>query len=134
MVNREKIRLMTAIAMFKSRHERIFEINKYFGYDYIVWNLLLAAVRYSFGALVVFGIMILFDADVIFYNVNLSGITETLKSFALWYLAGLIVYMLLSVFVYGRRYKNAQKGILYYNSLLKRLARRFNYREPENRT
>lgn len=128
MLNREKVRLMTSIAMYSRRHERIFQINKYFGYDYIVWNLLLAAVRYTFGAFVVFGIMILFDAEIIFYNVNLSGISAALKELAGWYFAGLVIYMVLSFVVYGRRYKRAQKDILYYNSLLKRLARRFHYK------
>ena len=36
MVNRDKVRLMTTIARYKSHHEDIFKIDKYFGYDYIV--------------------------------------------------------------------------------------------------
>lgn len=129
MINREKVRLMTKLAMYRNSHERIFRINKYFSYDYIAWNLMLSAVRYTVGALFIFGMLILLDADVIFYNVSLSGITGTLTGYAVIYLAGLILYLMLSAYIYKKRYKNAQKGMLFYNSMLKRLARRFHYNE-----
>lgn len=129
MINREKVRLMTKIAMYRNRHERIFRINKYFSYDYVVWNLMLSAVRYTIGALFIFGMLVLLDAELIFYSVGLSGITGTLTEYAVIYLAGLILYLILSAYIYKRRYKQAQKGMLFYNSMLKRLARRFHYNE-----
>ena len=129
MVNKDKVRLMTTIAMYKSHHENIFKIDKYFGYDYIIWHLMLSAVRYTIGVLLIFGMIVLLDSDVIFYNVNMEGITGTVKGYLFIYLIGLVLYLMLSSVVYSKRYKKAQKGILYYNSMLKRLAKRFNYKE-----
>lgn len=120
---------MTTIAMYKSHHENIFKIDKYFGYDYIIWHLMLSAVRYTIGVLLIFGMIVLLDSDVIFYNVNMEGITGTVKGYLFIYLIGLVLYLMLSSVVYSKRYKKAQKGILYYNSMLKRLAKRFNYKE-----
>ncbi len=131
MLNRDKVRLMTTIAMYRNRHEKLFEIDKYFGYDYIIWHLMLSAVRYTIGMLLIFLMLVLLDADVIFYNVNLSGIMDTLKGYVMIYLAGLIAYLVLSAFIYSRRYKKAQRGILLYNSMLKRLAKRYRYNETD---
>lgn len=131
MLNRDKVRLMTTIAMYRNRHEKLFEIDKYFGYDYIIWHLMLSAVRYTIGMLLIFLMLVLLDADVIFYNVNLSGIMDTLKGYVMIYLAGLIIYLVLSAFIYSRRYKKAQRGILLYNSMLKRLAKRYRYNETD---
>ncbi len=129
MVNRDKVRLMTMIAMYKHRHEEIFKINKYFDYDYIIWHLMLSALRYTVGVVLIFIMIVLLDAEDIFYDVNLSGISGTLRRYVFIYLAGLALYLALSAFVYSRRYKKAQQGILYYNSMLKRLAKRFGYKE-----
>ncbi len=131
MLNRDKVRLMTTIAMYRNRHEKLFEIDKYFGYDYIIWHLMLSAVRYTIGMMLIFLMLVLLDADVIFYNVNLSGIMDTLKGYVMIYLAGLIAYLVLSAFIYSRRYKKAQRGILLYNSMLKRLAKRYRYNETD---
>lgn len=129
MVNKDKVRLMTTIAMYKSHHESIFKIDKYFGYDYIIWHLMLSAVRYTIGIVLIFGMIVLLDSDVIFYNVNMDGITGAVKGYLFIYLIGLVLYLMLSSVVYSKRYKKAQKGILYYNSMLKRLAKRFGYKE-----
>ena len=129
MVNRDKVRLMTMIARYKNHHVDIFKINKYFDYDYIIWHLMLSALRYTLGVLLIFAMIVLLDTEDIFYDVNLSGIAGTLRRYVFIYLVGLLLYLALSAFIYSRRYKKAQKGILYYNSMLKRLAKRFGYKE-----
>lgn len=129
MINRDKVRLMTALARYKSRNEEIFNINKYFDYDYIIWHLMQSALRYTVGMLLIFTMIILLDADIIFYNVNLSGIMGALRGYVIIYLVGLILYMMLSAYIYRRKYKKAQRGMLYFNSMLKRLAKRFHYNE-----
>lgn len=129
MINKDKVRLMTAIAVYKSRNEEIFNINKYFYYDYIIWHLMQSAMRYTVGMLLIFTLIILLDADIIFYNVNLSGIMGALRGYVIIYLAGLMLYMMLSAYIYSKKYKKAQRGMLYFNSMLKRLAKRFNYNE-----
>ena len=75
--------------------------------------------------------IVLLDSDVIFYNVNTEGITGAIRSYIFIYLVGLALYLVLSALIYSKRYKKAQKGILYYNSMLKRLAKRFNYKEEQ---
>ena len=127
MISKEKVRLMTDLAMYRKKNEQIFRITKYFGYDYIVWHMLLAAVRYTICALVLAALFVVFDAEDFFYNVNLDGLDETLMGFVKYYLTGLAVFLLISAVVYYQRYKKSRDGMLLYSSKLKRLARKFHY-------
>ena len=127
MISKEKVRLMTDLAMYRKKNEQIFRVTKYFGYDYIVWHMLLAAVRYTICALVLVALFVVFDAEDFFYNVNLDGLAETLMGFVKYYLTGLIVFLLISAVVYYQRYKKSRNGMLLYSSKLKRLARKFHY-------
>ena len=128
MVQQEKVRLMTDLAIYEKKNEsEVFKINNYYRSDYILWQILLAFVRYSFCFLVLLCLYVIFKADTLFYNINLSGITETFFSFGRYYIAGLLIYLGISWAVADYRYKKARKGILLYATKLKRLARRYHY-------
>ena len=66
MINRDKVRLMTALARYICRNEEIFNINKFFVYVYLIWHLMQSALRYTVGMLLIFTMIILLDADIIF--------------------------------------------------------------------
>ena len=130
MINKEKIRLMTDLAIYEKRNERdVFKINNYYRSDYIMWHMLLAMVRYTLGFLALFGLYVFFRADPLFYNINLEGIGETLKRLGYLYAAGLGAYLVITWFVCAARYKAARKGMLLYATKLKRLARKFRYQD-----
>ncbi len=128
MISKEKIRLMTDLAIYEKKNERdVFKINNYYKSDYIMWHMLLSLVRYTFVFLVLFGMYVIFKADTLFYNINLDGIGQTLRRLGYLYAAGLVAYLVITWIVCATRYKNARKGILLYATKLKRLARRFRY-------
>ncbi|MBQ1423840.1 MAG: hypothetical protein IIY96_05315 [Lachnospiraceae bacterium] len=128
MISKEKIRLMTDLAIYEKKNERdVFKINNYYKADYIMWHMLLSLVRYTFVFLVLFGMYVIFRADTLFYNINLDGIGQTLRHLGYIYALGLAVYLVITWLVCAARYRNARKGILLYATKLKRLARRFNY-------
>lgn len=131
MLNREKIRLMTELSLFRRKNESVFQVTKYFRYDYIVWHMLLAGVRFTFCAGIVAALFMIFDSESFFYNVNLSGVIETIEKYSVYYLAGLVIYEIISFFIYRGRYDKARGLTRYYNSRLKRLARRFDYIDRE---
>ncbi len=131
MANKEKIRLMTDLAMYRKKNEHIFQVSKYFGYDYIVWHMVLAAVRFTLCALCIGALLVLFDAETVFYNVNLEGIRSTMLVFAEYYLIGLVIYLVIAFAVYQKKYNRARKGMLLYSSRLRRLARKYHYEDEE---
>ena len=126
MLNKEKIRLMTDLAVYEKLHDDdVFKINNYYRSDYIIWGILLAIARYTLCFLMLFALYVIFKADIFFYNINLTGIRQTLVQSGFAYLAGLAVYVIVAYIVYARRYKRARKGILLYAIKLKRLAKHF---------
>ena len=128
MISKEKIRLMTDLAIYEKHNEHdVFKINNYCRSDYIMWQMLLSFVRYTFVFMILFALYIIFRADTLFYNINLSGIGETLKRLGIIYGAGLALYLVITWIVCAARYKSARKGMLLYATKLKRLARKFRY-------
>ena len=133
MLKREKIRLMTDLAIYEKRYEKdVFKINRFYKSDYIFWNMLLAFVRYTACFVVCFILYIFFQSDSFFYSINVDGIMSIFTRLTVIYVVGAIVYLFISAAVYSARYKRARKGLLFYATKLKRLARRYNYRDKEN--
>lgn len=133
MLKKEKIRLMTDLAIYEKKYEKdVFKINKFYKSDYIFWNMLMAFVRYTACFAVCFLLYMLFQSDSFFYSINVDGVMSMLTRLTLIYALGAVIYLFISAAVYSARYKRARKGMLFYATKLKRLARRYNYRDKEN--
>ncbi len=133
MLKKEKIRLMTDLAIYEKKYEKdVFKINKFYKSDYIFWNMLMAFVRYTACFAGCFLLYMLFQSDSFFYSINVDGVMSILTRLTLIYALGAVIYLFISAVVYSARYKRARKGMLFYATKLKRLARRYNYRDKEN--
>ena len=132
MLKKEKIRLMTDLAIYEKRYEKdVFKINKFYKSDYIFWNMLLAFVRYTACFVVCFLIYILFQSDSFFYSINVDGIMSIFTRLTVIFILGAVIYLFIAAGVYSAKYKRARKGMLFYATKLKRLARRYNYHDKE---
>jgi len=126
MVNREKVRLMTSLAAFEKRNSgRAFRIGSYYQSDYIAGHMISSFVRYTLCFLVLFFLYVLFQADALFYNINLNGIRDLMITLGKWYAAGLVFYLILTAAVSLRRYRRADRSLQVYNARLKRLADKY---------
>ena len=133
MLKKEKIRLMTDIAIYEKKYEKdVFKINKFYKSDYIFWNMMLALIRYTVCFAVCFMLYVLFQSDSFFYSINVDGIMSMLTRLIIIFVLGAVIYLFISGAVYSARYKRARKGMLFYATKLKRLARRYNYQDREN--
>ena len=130
MLNREKVRLMTDLAIYeKNNKNTVFEVNNYYLFDYIIGQVFSSFIRYSLCFLLLFFIYLAVSADEFFYNINLNGIMETLTGVGHIYAAGLAVYLAITVLIYAMRYKKAQSGARLYVTRLKRLGRKYYYKK-----
>ena len=126
MLNAEKIRLMTDLAIYEQKNKHtIFEINNYYRQDYIAGQLLAAFVRYTFSYLVGFCIYVMFRMDTLFYNINLNGVSAMMKRFGFIFAAGLLCYLAIAYAVSSARYGAAKRGMLLYATKLKRLGKKY---------
>lgn len=126
MLSEEKIKIMTNLAMFE-KHEgkKIFPVNRYFKSDYISSRLLRSFFSYTasfFLCLILWGL---------YHMERWLGIMEfeTLKAIGIrigtFYCAGLAGYLIISLYIYKKRYEYASRGVKVYIAKLKRLDKRY---------
>lgn len=132
MLNEDKIRLMTGIAMFEKREGKvIFPANRYFQSDYISSRMLRSFFSYTLCYILCVMLWILYSIEQLLNAMNLDELIAVAKVAGVFYVAGLILYLLITFFVYRRRYEYARRGMKVYVAKLKRLEKRYEF---QNRT
>lgn len=126
MLNEDKIKLMTELALFEKNHaSNMKTVSQYFKNDYISRSLIRGFVSYTLCSILLFGMWILFNVEVV---LNSAGMDE-LKGLAfrggILYLGGLFLYVVLTVVIYGERYDYAEKMKRIYLVKLKHLDKRY---------
>ncbi|MCI8578677.1 MAG: hypothetical protein HFG64_14465 [Lachnospiraceae bacterium] len=128
MVNEDKIKLMTGIAMFEKREgKKIFPVNRYFRSDYISSHILCSFFCYSASFALGTVIWLLYNIEYILNQINLDDVFGIVKHGAVWYLSGLVLYLLVTWLVYWKRYEYARRGLKIYIAKLKRLEKRYEF-------
>lgn len=128
MLNEDKIKLMTGIAMFEKREGKaIFPANRYFRSDYISSRMLRSFFSYTFCYILCVLVWGLYSIEKLLNAVNLDELILMAKTAALFYIAGLIVYLMITFFVYRKRYEYARRGMKVYVAKLKRLEKRYEF-------
>ena len=133
MIDREKIRAMTWLASYEKEHENdVFRIYERSRYDYVMSHAFVSFVSFSLCFILVFGIYIIFNSDVFFYNINIDGISGMLRKVLVLYLCLLGIYMLIVVVSFSIRYRRAEEGADGYTVRLKKFYRKYLRRKGEN--
>ena len=66
MLNEDKIKLMTELALFEKKHaSQMKTVNQYFKSDYISRNLLRGFISYTLCSILLFGMWVLFNVEVV---------------------------------------------------------------------
>lgn len=126
MLNDEKIRLMTGIAMFEKREgKRIFPANRYFKRDYIGSHLLRSFFSYTLCFALCLVVWALYSMENLFSAMNLDDIGNMIWKTGSLYAAGLVLYLILTAYVYNKRYEYAKRGMRVYLAKLKRLEKKY---------
>lgn len=131
MLNEDKIRLMTGIAMFEKKEgRRIFPLNRYFKGDYISAHIIRSFISYTFCFLLLSAVWVLYQMDRLINAVGLDILFGYGKRALALYLSGLFVYLALTWRIYSERYDYARRGMKIYKAKMRRLDRQY---EPQDR-
>ena len=121
MLNEEKIRLMTGIAMFEKKAvKETFPVNRYFKSDYVGSHMIRSFIVYTVAWMLCFALWLLYKFEFSFFVLVSSA-----RTVGLYYLAGLALYLFITYRVYSRRYSEAVQNMKIYQAKLKRLERRY---------
>ena len=105
MLSEEKIKIMTNLAMFEKKEgNRIFPVNRYFKSDYISSKLLRSFFSYTLSFLLGIVLWVLCDIEKWLNVMWIESLIELGMKVGVIYLAGLVVYLIISLCIYARRY------------------------------
>lgn len=126
MLNEGKLKLMTCIAMFeKAERKRFSIVIQYYMSDYISRNLLRSFIGYTFCWCIGLAMVAVFKLEDILSIISLTEVVDFFLGYIVWYVGGLIIYLIITVLVSFIRYRYAARGMKVYLSKLKRLEKRY---------
>ena len=126
MLNEEKIRLMTGIAMFEKKAvKETFPVNRYFKSDYVGSHMIRSFIVYTVAWVLCFALWLLYKFEDILNTMDPSVLVSSARTVGLYYLAGLALYLFITYRVYSRRYSEAVQNMKIYQAKLRRLERRY---------
>lgn len=132
MLNEEKVRDMTELAIFEKNEGRtVFPINCYFRGDYVGGHMFRSFFGYTFCFLLLFAMWVLYKLDEILSGLDLDQLLYWAKHAGILYGVGLLVYLFITFCVYYRRYERAARSQQAYAVKLRRLAAKYDRDKPE---
>lgn len=128
MLNEDKIKLMTGIAMFEKREgKNIFPANRYFQGDYISSRMFRSFFAYTLCYILCVLIWVLYNIERLLNAMNLDEVIVICRKGGIFYVIGLVVYLVITFRVYQKRYGYAKRGMKVYLAKLKRLEKRYEF-------
>ena len=126
MLNIEKITLMTKLSLYEQKNgKKEIKSSKYFKSDYISSKLLRSFFSYTLSFLLGIVLWVLCDIEKWLNVMWIESLIELGMKVGAIYLAGLVVYLIISLCIYARRYDYASRGMKVYMAKLKRLDKRY---------
>lgn len=132
MLNEEKVRYMTDLAIFeKNKGRKIFPVNRYFKRDYVGRQMFRSFFGFTFSFLLLFFLWVLYKLDVILGSAALDEVAGWLKGWGIAYVAGLLLYLFITWRVYSDRYDYASRSQTMYTARLRHLAKKYEKEKKE---
>ena len=130
MLNEEKIRLMTELAVFEKEHAvQMKNVTTYFKGDYISRNLIRGFISFTICSALLVCLWILFNVDIVLSSIDMDGLKALAMRRGAFYFGGLVVYETLIGVIYGRRYDYDEKMKRIYIVKLKHLDKRYEFQK-----
>jgi type III secretory pathway component EscU len=124
MLNEEKIKLMTKLAMYeKHTGKKTMKIAKYFRSDYISWNMIKTALAVTLAYALIVGLWLAYHLEEYVEQLYSLDYLALVRGIVEQYFILLICYMVISYLVYSIKYALAMKSLKRYDGNLKRLKR-----------
>ena len=107
MLNEEKIRLMTKLALYEEKNgKKALSANKYFRNDYISINMINTVLTVSFAYLLGLVLWVVYKVDYFMREITNIDLIALGKQVLIIYVIVLIIFLFISYVVYSVRYRN----------------------------
>jgi len=127
MLNTDKIRLMTKLALYESKTgKEDIRLSKYYKTDYVRYQVIKSVICATIGYVLILALIVLYKSEYLIKNaVKLDY--KTIGLYVLgFYIIVVAIYGLSSIVIYSRKYDISRKKLGKYYKLLKRLEKMYN--------
>lgn len=132
MINVDKVKLMTGIAMYEKKEgKKIFPVTRFFKGDYVGSHLLYAFFAHMFCFALCAAVWVMYNSEQLLAVMSIDELAAMAKAGCAVYVVSLTAYLVVTGIVYSKRYSCARRGMKVYLAKLKRLERQY---EHEDRT
>ncbi len=122
MLNEDRIKLMTKMAAYENRQgKKDMSVHEFFRGDYISFQVLKSALYATVGYALGVAMYILYDLEGFLTDFYKMDVVEFAKGIATKYAVVLVIYLLVSYFIYAYRFSRAKKHMKKYISRLNEL-------------
>ena len=80
---------------------------------------------YTFTCVCIIGVWVLYQIEDILNSMDISVLLDSAKYIGILYVSGLLLYWLITIVVYARRYEKANKSMKIYQAKLRRLEKKY---------
>ncbi|NLC19546.1 MAG: hypothetical protein GX757_10095 [Clostridiales bacterium] len=126
MLNNDKIRLMTKLALYESKTgKEDIRLSKYYKTDYVRYQVIKSIIAATIGYVLILALIMLYKSEYLIKNaVKLDY--KTIGLYVLgFYIIIVAIYGLSSIVIYSRKYDISRKKLGRYYKLLKRLEKMY---------
>lgn len=122
MVNEEKLRLMTKIALYEKQHTSDeIRMVKYYKSDYIGLKMIGTAINATIGFILIYGLILIMNAEEFVANLTQIDLISFFSNILISYAFFLIAFMVVAYIIYGYRFRKGRESLKSYNSNLKKM-------------
>lgn len=133
MVNEEKVKLMTHLALYEKKESKSIKTAKYFRDDYIGLNMINTAILITVCYAFILLLGVIYKIDYLMNNITEIDIWALGRKLVIIYVALLVIYMLLAYIVYSVKFRVAQESNKSYSENLKKLLRFYKREKRESK-
>ncbi len=121
MLNEERIRLMTKLALYEERNGKALSSNKYFRNDYISINMINTILTISFAYILGLVLWIVYKVDYFMKEITNIDLITLGKQVLIIYVIILIIFSFISYVIYSFRFRSMKMENQAYAENLKEL-------------
>ena len=131
MLDEKKVKLMTHLAFYEqTQGKEDFKISAYYRKDYVSLHTICTFLWVTVGDILAVSLVILAGLDTLMEKMSNGALVMMIGIILLGYVALVIIYLIISSFIYNEKHKKARQRVKKYNHNLTRLLKMY---EKENK-
>jgi uncharacterized membrane protein YidH (DUF202 family) len=125
MINNDKVRLMTKLAIYEKNHDEDIKLSKYYKSDYIKHNMLKTIISVTIAYVGILGLIVFYNMEELLAKAFELDYTVLTIEIVVSYIVLVVIFSLMSFVIYSDKIKYSRKSLVKYNSNLKKLSKMY---------